>query len=151
MLCERSGSRDTPEKFCLNPCSVGICSVSGGIDDNIKNVECLNPCSVGICSVRRSRQASGLRTDVLILVLLEYALWEQDRFTNLEELTSLNPCSVGICSVSLFLLIGWNSVLWRADLRRMTGFFPKKCTFPCSLARSVTYKMCLNVANKDMI
>ena len=61
----------------LNPCSVGICSVSDGSVGHYQG-DCLNPCSVGICSVRTMK-------DIIK-----------------ELMASLNPCSVGICSVSVF-------------------------------------------------
>ena len=44
--------------------------------DTIKNLPSLNPCFSGICSLRLYRQEDELQK-VLILVLVEYALWGQ--------------------------------------------------------------------------
>ena len=61
----------------------------------------LNPCSVGICSL--SHVLNKLKFNekgVLILVLLEYALWGKCWCKVRTMVRSLNPCSVGICSLS---------------------------------------------------
>ena len=68
---------DNGEPGCrLNPCSNGICSLTQSVDDCYKGKHgCLNPCSNGICSLtlRIWRKVNGFC--VLILVLMEYALW----------------------------------------------------------------------------
>ena len=116
------------ERICLrrlNPYSNGICSLRNTYYEFWCEYEGLNPYSNGICSLRRSNsgqtliswvlililmeyalwavmQALGERTksDVLILILMEYALWESTQllFPLLEQ--SLNPYSNGICSLS---------------------------------------------------
>ena len=54
MLCEVVEEFDNYTRATrLNPCSVGICSVSPDeIWDIVDAFFSLNPCSVGICSVR---------------------------------------------------------------------------------------------------
>ena len=61
----------------------------------------LNPCFNGICS--RSRivaHTDGFALNVLILVLMEYALEGPQSWTSQSFSTSLNPCFNGICSRS---------------------------------------------------
>ena len=66
------------------------------------NVTCLNPCSNGICSKSLfGRKGGALCQEVLILVLMEYALREEVLMCATLTLPSLNPCSNGICSKSL--------------------------------------------------
>ena len=38
---------------------------------------------------------------VLILVLMEYALWHLQHYARWNEIISLNPCSNGICSLTI--------------------------------------------------
>ena len=65
----------------LNPCFNGICSLSLG-NWSIRIIpptKCLNPCFNGICSLSQlGKGHRPLRRHVLILVLMEYALWEID-------------------------------------------------------------------------
>ena len=63
-------------KGCLNPCYSGICSVRGNKGYYpFWFVGCLNPCYSGICSVRPKTHNHGNILRVLILVIVEYALW----------------------------------------------------------------------------
>ena len=59
----------------LNPCYSGICSVSWGEQYVCPNCGGLNPCYSGICSVSTSSIYWSLSQHVLILVIVEYALW----------------------------------------------------------------------------
>ena len=114
-------------KFCLNPYSNGICSLSGMNNIAIRIIcKCLNPYSNGICSLRNCRACWKTWTNlVLILILMEYALWGISLSANFGQknvlililmeyalwavagsdatITSfvcLNPYSNGICSLS---------------------------------------------------
>ena len=63
--------------LCLNPCSNGICSLTKESDADLNNNICLNPCSNGICSLTYVVWTTDSPvTMVLILVLMEYALWQ---------------------------------------------------------------------------
>ena len=64
--------KNSPDYGCLNPYSNGICSRQPRSPSS-----CLNPYSNGICSMRFKRQHRyRLRVSrVLILILMEYALW----------------------------------------------------------------------------
>ena len=64
-------------------------------------IKSLNPCFNGICSLRAGRILSKNQCSsiVLILVLMEYALWESLRITSAEGNNCLNPCFNGICSL----------------------------------------------------
>ena len=85
---------------CLNPCCSGICSlrVKWFYCSNRRNG--LNPCCSGICSLRMLTQTiEGLWKRVLILVVVEYALWDlQSPYCG--YIHCLNPCCSGICSLS---------------------------------------------------
>ena len=98
MLSDPQAMRYRPEGTCLNPCSNGICSLTDMEIIEVKDVVCLNPCSNGICSLtqrstlwclryyRLNPCSNGicslthgkifkkLNCNVLILVLMEYAL-----------------------------------------------------------------------------
>ena len=64
------------QPLCLNPCSIGIWSVTSYYENNKKFLLGLNPCSIGIWSVTKRTIVINLVNDpVLILVLLEYGLW----------------------------------------------------------------------------
>ena len=61
----------------------------------------LNPCSNGICSLTTWYCKTRLFCLwVLILVLMEYALWQQQVRRNSRHWHRLNPCSNGICSLT---------------------------------------------------
>ena len=60
----------------------------------------LNPCSNGICSLTRTSAASEQQVQVLILVLMEYALWPGCQLPRNWRKRGLNPCSNGICSLT---------------------------------------------------
>ncbi len=63
---------------CLNPCSNGICSLTSPIlMERSHSSRRLNPCSNGICSLTMTQNPmiEGVVPTVLILVLMEYALW----------------------------------------------------------------------------
>ena len=63
--------------FRLNPYSNGICSMREGLVLVKKQMMSLNPYSNGICSMRWHRPClSAWLLYVLILILMEYALWE---------------------------------------------------------------------------
>ncbi len=85
----------------LNPCSNGICSLT--VEEKAKElgISCLNPCSKGICSLTTTAW-TGNKTlvCVLILVLMEYALWQKYCIGVGLETSRLNPCSNGICSLT---------------------------------------------------
>ena len=61
----------------LNPCFNGICSLRVTLLLSILMVFSLNPCFNGICSLRTKTMALKPSNVVLILVLMEYALWAQ--------------------------------------------------------------------------
>ena len=110
---------------CLNPCSNGIWSLTGRQSCKWMTSMCLNPCSNGIWSLTSNRRCCPpsqwtvlilvlmeyglwqkrserweLRATVLILVLMEYGLW-LDMLDSTEIKTSgLNPCSNGIWSLT---------------------------------------------------
>ena len=59
----------------LNPCSNGICSLTVPIATYVETLNGLNPCSNGICSLIKIQLIeTEARAEVLILVLMEYAL-----------------------------------------------------------------------------
>ena len=60
----------------------------------------LNPCSNGICSKSNIMFNRLKLLNVLILVLMEYALRAYGRMKVAPFVNSLNPCSNGICSKS---------------------------------------------------
>ncbi len=60
----------------------------------------LNPYSNGICSMSLWSQASVRNYQVLILILMEYALWGADGRADGAGGCGLNPYSNGICSMS---------------------------------------------------
>ena len=108
------------DKFwSLNPCFNGICSLSLnklGQFDAIS--EGLNPCFNGICSLRSySRREQIVLRLVLILVLMEYALWVIKKLLSdteyevvlilvlMEYALCLNPCFNGICSLSTLNMV----------------------------------------------
>ena len=85
----------------LNPCSNGICSLTIRSWSKTQTNTSLNPCSNGICSL--TDFLTGLQRQfprVLILVLMEYALWQFVLNGLGDRQTSLNPCSNGICSLT---------------------------------------------------
>ncbi len=110
----------------LNPCSNGICSLTCRTRYRLRcHSLSLNPCSNGICSLTLLEiELSSIRHGVLILVLMEYALWLQpetndgkqylvlilvlmeyalwQRMAEINNCNSqgLNPCSNGICSLT---------------------------------------------------
>ena len=59
----------------LNPCFSGICSLRKRIRAPIRTWCSLNPCFSGICSLRLPQKIALGAIFVLILVLVEYALW----------------------------------------------------------------------------
>ncbi len=88
------------KKSCLNPCCSGICSLRYYYEYQQQYRCSLNPCCSGICSLRSTRtQAKFLRV-VLILVVVEYALWVLCIPAMLNGWNGLNPCCSGICSLS---------------------------------------------------
>ena len=59
----------------LNPCYSGICSVRVDLLVNMmRSFQGLNPCYSGICSVRSPVKKPLDWIEVLILVIVEYAL-----------------------------------------------------------------------------
>ena len=85
----------------LNPCFNGICSLRRGLSRTTGQSCCLNPCFNGICSLRKAADiTSPYRAWVLILVLMEYALWGCSQVQQRRNSWSLNPCFNGICSLS---------------------------------------------------
>ena len=60
--------------FRLNPCFSGICSLSHGTSVEYVLEYGLNPCFSGICSLSGTATENRSGRDVLILVLVEYAL-----------------------------------------------------------------------------
>ena len=113
----------------LNPCSNGICSLTLPLTAVVTTRPGLNPCSNGICSLTweciliiRSVHPMVLILvlmeyalwqalqrwrcggwNVLILVLMEYALWHGTRYRHVYHWCRLNPCSNGICSLTIFV------------------------------------------------
>ena len=85
---------------CLNPYSNGICSMRLLTkDQNMISEVGLNPYSNGICSMSAVQaHACTCVFLVLILILMEYALWEFTAFFY-PSMTCLNPYSNGICSM----------------------------------------------------
>ena len=64
-------------QFGLNPCSNGIWSLTCGQSASIGiDTPCLNPCSNGIWSLTVRHYCGGVASKVLILVLMEYGLWQ---------------------------------------------------------------------------
>ena len=109
----------------LNPCSNGICSLTDRERCSQDQKRSLNPCSNGICSLTNTQTTWSIRTSrVLILVLMEYALWRLRQLLSSQSdvvlilvlmeyalwhfhngsfkhiIHSLNPCSNGICSLT---------------------------------------------------
>ena len=85
----------------LNPCFNGICSLSS-FNKQLKEhfYGSLNPCFNGICSLRCGHVSEiQLFGKVLILVLMEYALWELEQLSKEGLIKGLNPCFNGICSL----------------------------------------------------
>ena len=104
MLSDDYISISSGKTIRLNPCSNGICSLTKWrMSIRGHSSSCLNPCSNGICSLTRDRVHSlWAFSKVLILVLMEYALWHLSQDDNyLYFVKSLNPCSNGICSLTL--------------------------------------------------
>ena len=98
-LWSKAAPKAASQASGLNPCSNGICSLMEGKNQCFsKEYNCLNPCSNGICSLIELKYFKILTDNVLILVLMEYALWWDWR-TQSRIQTSLNPCSNGICSL----------------------------------------------------
>ena len=92
----------TPIYNCLNPCCSGICSLRGVCLLFLLQWWSLNPCCSGICSLRgcdNVDETGGAL--VLILVVVEYALWELFWHREQGVYGSLNPCCSGICSLSV--------------------------------------------------
>ena len=74
----------------LNPCYSGICSVSiSGVALTVFGTRCLNPCYSGICSVRQPWWPRCPGDAVLILVIVEYALWERPQLVKVKHLRVL--------------------------------------------------------------
>ena len=64
-------------------------------------VACLNPCFCGIYSQRkRNSYVIKKRSNVLILVFVEFTLRDKDRVFIDSDLSGLNPCFCGIYSQS---------------------------------------------------
>ncbi len=85
----------------LNPCSNGICSLTNYPSDMRSYWPGLNPCSNGICSLTTRLIVVDInRQRVLILVLMEYALWPVHPGLIFRDDGCLNPCSNGICSLT---------------------------------------------------
>ena len=97
MLSETVRTMRMYEPNGLNPCFSGICSLS--TNKRRRNFErCLNPCFSGICSLSPQVRYIRINMEVLILVLVEYALWDSDLVDNYLW-KCLNPCFSGICSL----------------------------------------------------
>ena len=88
----------------LNPCSNGICSLTWrGVQGICKTKFCLNPCSNGICSLTTAWEISCYTQGcVLILVLMEYALWRWSQ------------CNQGQQGSSVLILVLMEYALWLA-------------------------------------
>ena len=85
----------------LNPCSNGIWSLTSNGDVKTASATGLNPCSNGIWSLTQRLMEQGRSSiTVLILVLMEYGLWQITCFIKTKELICLNPCSNGIWSLT---------------------------------------------------
>ena len=67
----------------LNPCSGGLCSLTCNCSrDYWHHYFGLNPCSGGLCSLTYQYRPVPFETAVLILVLVDYALWlDQSEYT----------------------------------------------------------------------
>ena len=86
----------------LNPCCNGICSLRWCVTAPARRRKSLNPCCNGICSLRVKENTIKANQVVLILVVMEYALWGwRGRWIGR---WSLNPCCNGICSLRLHCL-----------------------------------------------
>ncbi len=85
MLCEFHNFKDK-NLVSLNPCFNGICSASNITENHRnKNIKSLNPCFNGICSARKVYSFNMITSNVLILVLMEYALRDNQLLTSSEE------------------------------------------------------------------
>ena len=87
----------------LNPCSNGICSLTNlEVTHKEDTLTGLNPCSNGICSLTELYSNYWIVIQiVLILVLMEYALWLPKMSSKKQLKICLNPCSNGICSLTV--------------------------------------------------
>ena len=90
---------------CLNPSFNGICSVRIIARTADKSLICLNPSFNGICSVSPQGNSCVIQwLRVLILLLMEYALWDQGGW------------SVGVYICVLILLLMeyalWECPIW---------------------------------------
>ena len=84
----------------LNPCSNGICSLTSITTAAHKIKNSLNPCSNGICSLTVVLTLSSDKNNcVLILVLMEYALWQEQE-----------GCHYKVCKVLILVLMEY--ALW---------------------------------------
>ena len=71
---------------CLNPCCDGICSRSPSTSKQGEILRRLNPCCDGICSRSLDKcQQTNKSINVLILVVMEYALGANSAAANLPE------------------------------------------------------------------
>ena len=85
----------------LNPCCNGRCSLRTQMVKFIPFLLSLNPCCNGRCSLRRVVEAFLQQSKaVLILVVMEDALWVEDWDWQNEKRIRLNPCCNGRCSLS---------------------------------------------------
>ena len=77
MLSEYCKEDKTCLIWSLNPCFSGICSLSRHASGSKWTCHSLNPCFSGICSLSATdEKSSTCAVIVLILVLVEYALWD---------------------------------------------------------------------------
>ena len=89
-------------------------------------VHCLNPCSNGICSLTLHRKRNqNLVSNVLILVLMEYALLPTNEKRVQILIARLNPCSNGICSLTVNFVNYWESKTYVAKSISKTVFLTK--------------------------
>ena len=89
----------------LNPCSNGIWSLTAICSSDIVARSLgLNPCSNGIWSLTYVCNLLAWAVKVLILVLMEYGLWQRSRDQG-RAYPGLNPCSNGIWSLTIYHII----------------------------------------------
>ena len=101
---------------------------------------CLNPCSNGIWSLTGGGAFSDATGGVLILVLMEYGLWRRDSACASGSVC-LNPCSNGIWSLTKECSLRTSGVvclnpcsngIWSLTLLVWPLIFVSGCLNPCS-------------------
>ena len=98
----RYEKKDAKTEGCLNPCFNGICSLTLLPSQEGFVPRSLNPCFNGICSLTGSwRRKKSSMQRVLILVLMEYALWPRRRLT------------AGHSALSVLILVLMEYALWQ--------------------------------------